>query len=47
MSCYETHTGTLKKVECDSIEQFLKDKLLINDKCKNCLFNDTDCPGGA
>lgn len=27
MSCYETHTGTLKKVECDSIEQFLKDKL--------------------
>lgn len=27
MSCYETHTGTLKKIECDSIEQFLKDKL--------------------
>lgn len=27
MSCYETHTGTLKKVECASIEQFLKDKL--------------------
>lgn len=48
MSSYETHIGTLKKVECDSIEQFLKDKLNLykvnysnKDSAIDLLYNDS------
>lgn len=48
MSSYETHIGTLKKVECDSIEQFLKDKLDLykvnysnKDSAIDLLYNDS------
>lgn len=48
MSSYETHRGTLKKVECNSIEQFLKDlldfyKVSYNytDSITDLLYNDS------
>lgn len=27
--------------------EYLKNKIIMDDKCKDCPFNDTGCPGGA